>query len=298
MTKKNTFLLLIFCLFCLNIYSQKKEQQTFKIISYNIWNGLSEEPECRPKFIKWINEQKPDVLALEELVDINEEKLSQLAAEYGHHYVAIVKEEGYPVGITSRKPIQVISKNLEGFWHGMLHVKTYDLDLIVTHLSPFEWKFRLQEAQLITEYIQKHNLKNYMVMGDLNAHSPFDAEEIESHTTLKSNMEKWDKQNPQYGNTRGSRFDYSVLSKFLSTGMADAIQMFVPAKDRMTYPAAYLNKLKWDDPSLKQCRERLDYILVSPLLVHKCINAAVHNGQENEGISDHYPVSLILDLEK
>ena len=29
--------------------------------------------------------------------------------------------------------------------------------------------------------------------------------------------------------------------------------------------------------------------------MEKCKSAAVHNGRENEGISDHYPVSVILE---
>ena len=296
MKRISTFLLLFLCLLALNVYSQTNDKSTFKIISYNIWNGLSEAPDCRSRFLNWINEQKPDVVALEELVGINEQKLGQLAAEYGHHYVAIVKEKGYPVGITSRKPIEVVSRNLDGYWHGMMHVRTFGLDLIVTHLSPFEWKFRLKEAKMITQYVEKNKLQNYLLMGDLNAYSPFDADEVETHTTLKKNMLDWDRKNPKYGNMRGNHFDYSVLSEFFSIGLTDIIQQFVPAKDRMSYPAAFLNKLEWNDPSLKMRRERLDYILVSPSLVPNCQKAFVHNGPENEGISDHYPVSLIMAL--
>ena len=79
-----------------------------------------------------------------ELVGFTEKNLGQLASEYGHKYYAIVKEEGYPVGITSNEPITVVKKQVEGFWHGMLHVKTHGLDIIVTHLSPHDWKFRLK----------------------------------------------------------------------------------------------------------------------------------------------------------
>lgn len=53
--------------------------------------------------------------------------------------------------------------------------------------------------------------------------------------------------------------------------------------------------LQGDDKRLPQRRERLDYILLSPSLMEKCKSAAVHNGKENEGISDHYPVSVILE---
>ena len=289
-------MLLLCCVYGVVTFAQNKTQPSFKIISYNIWNGLSEGPNCHSKFINWVKQQNPDVMALEELVGIDAKKLADLAREYGHPYSAIVKEEGYPVGITSRKPIEVVNKFVKGYWHGMMHVRTYGLNLIVTHLSPFEWSFRLKEAKMITNYIEANHLENYMVMGDLNAYSPHDADILESHTTLKKNMLNWDKANPKYGNMRGERFDYSVLSEFFSIGLIDAIQMYVPAEKRMSYPAAFLNKLKWGDPSLKMRGERLDFILVSDQLVPYCENAFVHNGPENEGISDHYPVSLIMRL--
>lgn len=296
-TLKTLGLLLLFSLFALKGISQEKVTNTIKVISYNIWNGFEKDAARQARFTEWINQQKPDIVALEELVGINEKDLAALAASYGHPYVAIVKEEGYPVGLTSRKPIDVVKKQVEGFWHGMLHAQTYGLDIIVTHLSPFEWKYRLKEAEAITQYIRENNLESCMVMGDFNAYSPFDADEVETHTQLRQNMQGWDKSHPEYGNMRGEQFDYSVLSKFLSIGFADPVKMFVPAEQRMSYPAATLYKWQWGDPRLKMLGERLDYILVSPTLTPKCIDAAVHNGEELEGISDHYPVSVILELQ-
>jgi endonuclease/exonuclease/phosphatase family metal-dependent hydrolase len=43
--------------------------------------------------------------------------------------------------------------------------------------------------------------------------------------------------------------------------------------------------------------ERIDYILVSPSLKEKCIDAKINNGKENWFLSDHYPVQakFILD---
>ena len=296
MRKLKAVLFMFCCLLSLSVFAQDNAGKSFKIISYNIWNGLTEAPDCRAKFVNWVKQQNPDVMALEELVGIDSKKLAELAKEYGHPYSAIVKEEGYPVGITSREPIQVVNKFVKDYWHGMLHVRTYGLDLIVTHLSPFEWKFRLKEANMITNYIEANRLENYMVMGDMNAYSPYDADVLESHTTLKEGLQNWDRENPDKGNTRGGHFDYSVLSEFFSIGMCDIIQKFVPAEKRMTYPAAFLYKLQWGDPSLKMRGERLDFILVSDKLVKDCENAFVHNGPENEGISDHYPVSLIMRL--
>lgn len=281
--------------FSFKVIAQDTNQQTLKVISYNIWNGFEKDAARRARFVDWMNEQKPQIVALEELVGFTEKDLSELAASYGHPYVAIVKEEGYPVGLTSRQPIRVIKKQVEGFWHGMLHAQTYGLDIIVTHLSPFEWDYRLKEATAITQYIQENELNECLVMGDFNAYSPFDADEVETHTELRKNMLGWDKKHPEYGNMRGEQFDYSVLSQFLSIGFADPVKMFVPANKRMSYPAATLYEWQWGDPRLKMLGERLDYILVSPSLAPRCVHASVHNGKDLEGISDHYPVSLIFE---
>ncbi|WP_418833582.1 endonuclease/exonuclease/phosphatase family protein [Parabacteroides johnsonii] len=275
---------------------QPAGKEKLRVISYNIWNGFEHDASRRANFINWIKGQQPDILAMTELVGFTEKDLGQLASEYGHKYYAIVKEEGYPVGITSNEPITVVKKQVEGFWHGMLHVKTHGLDMIVTHLSPHDWKFRLKEAQMLTSYIQDNQLDNCMVMGDFNAYSPFDADWVETHAQLIENMQKWDAEQETYRNMRDGRFDYSVLSKFLSIGLTDICRLYVPADKRTTFPAAFLYGWQHGDTRLHGIGERLDYILVSPSLVSRCLDARIHNGIETEGISDHYPVSV--DLQK
>lgn len=267
---------------------------SLRVISYNIWNGFEKDTTRRTRFIEWVKKQQPAILALTELVGFTEKDLAELAASYGHPYAAIVKEEGYPVGVTSTHPITVVSKQVEGYWHGLLHVRTWGLDVLVTHLSPFEWKFRLKEAQAITAYIGSHQLDSCLIMGDFNAYSPFDADVVETHATLIGNMRNWDANQKVYRNMRDGRFDYSVLSEFLSTGLADVCRMYVPADQRTSFPSAFLYGWKWGDPRLKQLGERLDYILVSPALLPACTNAYIFNGEENEGISDHYPVGVDL----
>ena len=288
------YTLLLISLFPITSNGQPARKEKLRVISYNIWNGFEHDASRRANFIDWIKGQQPDILAITELVGFTEKNLGQLASEYGHKYYAIVKEEGYPVGITSNEPITVVKKQMEGFWHGMLHVKTHGLNMIVTHLSPHDWKFRLKEAQMLTSYIQDNQLDNCMVMGDFNAYSPFDADWVETHAQLIENMQKWDAEQETYRNMRDGRFDYSVLSKFLSIGLTDICRLYVPADKRTTFPAAFLYGWQHGDTRLHGIGERLDYILVSPSLVSRCLDARIHNGIETEGISDHYPVSVDL----
>ena len=288
------YTLLLISLFPITSNGQPARKEKLRVISYNIWNGFEHDASRRANFIDWIKGQQPDILAITELVGFTEKNLGQLASEYGHKYYAIVKEEGYPVGITSNKPITVVKKQVEDFWHGMLHVKTYGLDIIVTHLSPHDWKFRLKEAQMLTKYIQDNQLDNCMVMGDFNAYSPFDADWVETHAQLIKNKQKWDAEQETYRNMRDGRLDYSVLSQFLSIGLTDICRLYVPADKRTTFPTAFLYRWQHGDTRLPGIRERLDYILVSPSLVSRCVDAHIHNGIEAEGISDHYPVSVDL----
>ena len=78
-------------------------------------NGADKDRIAR--FTAWVKEQSPDVLALNELCGFTEAKLKELAAGYGHPYAAIVKENGYPVGLTSKTPIQVIDRKIDGYGH-------------------------------------------------------------------------------------------------------------------------------------------------------------------------------------
>lgn len=244
------YTLLLISLFPITSNGQPARKEKLRVISYNIWNGFEHDASRRANFIDWIKGQQPDILAITELVGFTEKNLGQLASEYGHKYYAIVKEEGYPVGITSNEPITVVKKQVEDFWHGMLHVKTYGLDIIVTHLSPHDWKFRLKEAQMLTKYIQDNQLDNCMVMGDFNAYSPFDADWVETHAQLIKNKQKWDAEQETYRNMRDGRLDYSVLSQFLSIGLTDICRLYVPADKRTTFPTAFLYRWQHGDTRL------------------------------------------------
>lgn len=273
-------------------WGQPKEKPV-KVISYNIWNGFEGDSVRRARFVAWTKEQKADIIVLTELVGFKEKDLVTLGTVCGHPHTALLKEEGYPVGVLSKQPVEVVTRRTEGFWHGMMHVRTQGLDVIATHLSPFEWKFRLKEVAGVVSYIQEKGLKDYLVAGDLNAHSPLDADEIATHDSLLLNMQRWDAGQETYRNLREGRYDFSVIASCLAAGMEDAIGRLVhPAEKRMSYPAAFLYGWKINEKQLPLWRERLDYILLSPSLMGRCTQAGV---EPVEGVSDHYPVWIELE---
>lgn len=269
--------------------------EKIRIISYNIFNGFDwgKDTDRQERFVNWIRQQDPEILALQELCGFTQERLSALAKQWGHPYAVIVKENGYPVGITSKKPIDVKQKMLEHCGHGLLHVKTYGLDVLVTHLNPGNTNQRRQEAETITAYIKEHALDTCLLMGDMNAHSPFDGDYMEE-TSTDLRMKYGGQSSP---NLLNGDFDYSVISRFLSYPLIDVCQKFTGISERTSFPTPILMYLSRNKEVRKRIGERLDYIFVTPALMPMVVDAFIYNGPENDYLSDHYPVGVDLCVE-
>ena len=288
---KSKLLVLLVLLTAKLAYNQEDE---VAIMTYNILTGFDwgKDTVRQANLVKWVKDQSPDIIALQELCDFTQEKLEQLARKWGHHHAVLLKEEGYPVGLTSNKPIGLKERVLDGLWHGMLHCKTWNIDFYVVHLSPSDWQFRREEAQIISEKIRSGAVENdkYIVLGDFNAHSPFDGDfDLKYPYQLERSL-KSDLNNDQYKNLRGGLFDYSVMASFLALPLMDVCQRYVPMDKRTTFPTP-VNVPKWlTAEEMAKTKSRIDFILVSPALDPLCVGATIHNGAPTQALSDHYPV--------
>lgn len=269
---------------------------SLRIVTYNILDGFDKNPARRAKFVEWARQYRPDILMLNELVDIKATELAELGREIGMPYSAQLKEEWYPVGVLSRTPVEVVSRFYypieevharKGMWHGLLHARTAGLDLLITHLSPFDAEFRLSEARFINDYASQHSLTNYIVAGDMNSISPYDADFTATQHRWADHIADGDAKRKPWVNTAPTgTFDTRVISTFLAAGLYDPLPLHIPsAADRYTFPTTSTR------PKSEGLRRRLDYILLSAPLIPRCTSARV---LRLEGISDHYPVSITL----
>ncbi len=274
----------------------KPNVEKIQIISYNIFNGFDwrKDTERQERFIKWVINKDPEVLAMQELCGFTQESLSELAKEWGHMYAVIVKEGGYPVGLTSKKPIVVKNKIVENCGHGLLHVETYGFDFLVTHLNPSDAITRRNEARFIVNYIKEKRLDNFLLMGDLNAHSPMDADfmTVNANNLLSKYGGKESK------NLIEGRFDYSTISTFLSYPLLDVCREFVLPEKRATFPTPILFNISKHKTIRSKVEERIDYIFVPVNILDKVVDAFIYNEGETEYLSDHYPIGVNLLLEK
>jgi len=269
-------------------YSQELPQN-LKVMTYNIWNGFDwgKDTLRKESMIQWVRTKDPDVLALQELCGYDESKLQADAVQWGHKYVALLKTEGYPVGLTSKKPIKIQERLIKGLWHGMLHAETYGINFFVVHLSPADCNLRLKEANIIAERIKGLEKENYIILGDFNSHSPFDAELLVQNHDL---LEKYQaNKSGAYSNLRLGSFDYSVISTFIALPAVDISNPYVKLRDRYTFPTTILFE-PHEKEKQNRYQERIDYIFTNPEISTSCTDVKIYNQGVTNELSDHFPI--------
>lgn len=298
---KNFLILLVLLSLSSNTFSQ---QNKLKVITYNIWNGYDwgKDENRRSQMNNWIDDQNPSIVALQELCNYTPEKLKEDAGSWGHEHSALLKTTGYSVGLTSKYPIEVKEKIMEGMHHGALHCMTNGIDVIVIHFSPGSYMKRRKEVAIILEKLEKVRNENdrFMVLGDFNSQSPIDADLYDPDGAFLSRLRESNKDKPLTGNLFNGNLDYAPMSSLLAFPMIDVCQPYTKGMgERGSFPGQVLGKVNNETrEELKARSQRIDYIMVSPELATKCINAKVCNGKENYYLSDHYPVVAEFDLSK
>ena len=82
------------------------QQKNFRIITWNVYEGMKlDTTQHKTAFAKWITGKDPDVMAFQEMNRFTPASLDKFARSYGHTYSVLLKENGFPVAITSKYPI-------------------------------------------------------------------------------------------------------------------------------------------------------------------------------------------------
>ena len=292
---KGKIILIVLVTLCTR-HNSFSQENTLKIMTYNIWNGFDwgKDTERRSNLVDWVDSQKTDIIALQELCNYTPEKLAEDAKGWGHDYSVLLKTTCYSVGLTSKYPIEVKERIIDNMWHGALQCKTAGVDIFVIHFWPGDRKY-IEEIAIVLERLKKVRTENsnYIVLGDFNAQSPMDADLYTAEKGFLSVLRE-KKKDPTF------QIDYEAMSTLLAFPLIDVTQMFTRGVvERGTAPGLILGPVnKETSKELVARLNRIDYILTSPELGKKCTGSTVHNGENNWFLSDHYPVTAEFNLEE
>jgi len=239
-----------------------------KIINWNVLYGFNHHKSIE-EASRWINAQKPNIIAFQELNGISEKRLGEYAKKWGHSYSVTHKEGGFPVGLTSKEPIEVIERKSKGYHHGFLHCKTYGIHFFVVHF----WPGKVKEADEIRNRIVPllEQKKRVVILGDFNGCSRKDEAFLIANAKLRKR-------------------DYTFVDKVEAKGFVDIVHKHDP-KPKISCPTP-ITIPRWtkDMEELKLKRYRIDFVFADRTFAEQSHSGTISLAKEIDTISDHYPV--------
>ena len=253
-----------------------EETETLKVVNWNVLYGFNHKKSVK-QGANWIKKQAADVVALQELNGHNQARLEEVAAEWGHDHAAILKKGGFPVGLTSSQPIEVIELRVKGLHHGYLHGKTHGIHFFVVHFWPgkyWEADWILDKAVPLIERGEK-----VIILGDFNGNSRKDEDFLIANATLRKR-------------------DYTFVDKVEAKGFVDIVHKHDP-KAKISQPSP-ITIPRWtkDMEELKLKRNRIDFVFADRTFAKNSHSGTISLAKEIETISDHYPVIVEFKVTK
>lgn len=259
--------------------------QKLKVLSYNVLVGMQTDTTREKKaFVEWIKKQDPDILAFQEMNKFTQQSLEAMARKYGHTYAVLLREQGYPVALTSKAPIVNVRKVIDNMHHGFIVAETMNYNILVLHLSPHKYWKRREEMDVILQTIAAQpSQKKWIVMGDFNSLSPLDKENYTDGKLLEC-YQAAAKKHSFHENLVDGKLDYAVQQKVLDFGLVDAVKEY-EKKYISSTPTNY-------EKPVGSATNRIDYIYVSKDLKSKIRRAIILKDDFTRVRSDHFPVLL------
>ncbi len=243
-----------------------------KIINWNVLYGF-QGGETLGAASAWLAERQPDVVAFQELNGFTGEELTAAARGWGHRYAVTHKESGFPVGLSSRWPIEVLERRSEGFHHGFLHARTAGVHFFVVHF----WPGKVEDVERVLHRVRPllEAGEAVVILGDFNGTSPKDADFLREHAT-------------------GREPDSSFVDLVEALGFVDLVHEHDPEAKISCPSPVTIPRWSEDLAELRTKQYRIDFVFADAELARSSVSGTIALGPELDRISDHYPVIVEL----
>lgn len=256
-----------------------------RIFSWNL-NGI--RAAVKNGFFEWLEQEKPDVLLLQEVRCAREDLQPEWLAPLGYtsFWHPAVKKGYSGVAIYSRLPIDeasvVYGIGADEFdSEGRFLAVTVGKLILASAYFPNSQRdtlrlpYKLDFCHAIATFLEKKRKQGFEVVlgGDFNI----------AHTELDLANPKQNEKNAGY-----LPEERAWMSEFIQAGYVDTFRMFEKGSGHYTW---------WSQRAGVRERNigwRLDYHFITPGLVKDVLSAAIHPAVKG---SDHCPVSLELKIQ-
>ena len=269
--------------------------ESLKVITHNVWYGFTKKGQPRhEQWLKWMREQSPDVVSLQELNGYTAEKLQADASAWGHAHSVLLKEDGFPTGITSRYPISDVKRIRQSMHHGLMRCRIAGIWFYVVHFHPSNFARRIEEAQVLADDIKTlpDAEPRIVLAGDFNGFSPADRQFYENDKELVPFFEMLDQRDRGARNLNDGRLDYGGIEAILKQGFTDLVDHFRGPGESLvgTFPTQLVSDENHGTP------RRIDYIFVSSNLLDEVSQVKILRDSTTELLSDHIPITATIAL--
>lgn len=262
-------------------------QEKFKIVSYNVLEGLQQDSVNKARFVDWIDSIDPDIVAFQEMNKFTQKNLEEFAKRYGHPYAIQSKLEGFPVAISSKYPIVNVQKVVDNMWHAYIYTNIRNLHIFVIHFSPFEYKKRQSEIKtILTHAALLPQDEPILIMGDFNSLDRSDDSNYDEQ--MVKGMRKRELEQSHIRNLNNGNIDYSVMDHLTKAGYKDT-HWLTNKKFKHSVPTKKSGSSNF---------RRIDFIWVNPILAKKIVKSDIIHDEKTDVMSDHYPIYIEIDMSK
>ncbi|MGN9776479.1 endonuclease/exonuclease/phosphatase family protein [Micromonospora sp. H33] len=260
-----------------------------RVATWNIRTGGRDAGggDRRDLIVRVVTDLRPDVLAVQELRGFDDRVLAAFAERLGMRPHLARSWFAQPVAVLVRPPLRVLAAGRvrRPFHHAAQRVTVATdagpLTVFSTHLNPYSGGRRLMEADWLAAALRRTGGELALVAGDLNTLDP-----SVDHTERLAGLP--DRYRCRHLRRDGRTVDTRAVARLLDAGLVDLWRHGSPEPEGWTVPTRH--------GGAEFVPMRLDYLLATPAVAELTRQVRViRNGDADRG-SDHYPLSVDLDL--
>ncbi|TCB92130.1 endonuclease/exonuclease/phosphatase family protein [Micromonospora zingiberis] len=252
-----------------------------RIVTWNIRNGGQDRggPDRRDLLARVVAEQRPDVLAVQELRGLD---VTGFAARVGLRAYRAGTWFGQSVAVLVRPswPVLAAAPVRRPFHHAAqlvtIGTAAGPLTVLSTHFHPYSGRRRLVEAGWAGAALRRAGDGLALLAGDLNTLDPY-AEHADRIARLPAAYRR------RHLRRDGRTVDTRAVARLLAAGLVD-----LGATAGPTVPTGY-GGAEFSDM-------RLDYLLATPTLATHHLTTQVIRTPHTHQASDHHPLQTTLSL--